>query len=99
MRSELAEQGRRGVRLELAEQGSTSGRGLMHGVASSTFEKCFLPLSSSVGGGFWSVMSRTFMGGNLAKGAWPCAISSSEIPNDQISAALSYLCRVGGGRS
>mmetsp|Transcript_35268 Transcript_35268/g.89243 ORF Transcript_35268/g.89243 Transcript_35268/m.89243 type:complete len:270 (-) Transcript_35268:976-1785(-) len=35
------------------------------------FEKCFLPLSSSVGGGFCSVMSSTFMGGNLAKGACP----------------------------
>jgi len=37
--------------------------------AQRTLEKCFLPLSSSVGGGFCSVMSSTFMGGNLAKGA------------------------------
>mmetsp|Transcript_30947 Transcript_30947/g.68539 ORF Transcript_30947/g.68539 Transcript_30947/m.68539 type:complete len:258 (+) Transcript_30947:2600-3373(+) len=61
--------------------------------------KCFLPLSSSVGGGFCRVISSTFMGGNLANGACPCAISSSVIPNDQMSAALSYpsVCSITSG--
>jgi hypothetical protein len=38
-----------------------------------------------------SVISRTFIGGNLAKGACPFASSSMVIPNDQMSAALLYL--------
>ncbi len=64
-----------------------------------TLEKCFLPLSSSVGGGFCSVMSSTFMGGNLANGACPCAISSSVMPKDQMSAELSYpdVCSITSG--
>ena len=67
-----------------------------------TLEKCFLPLSSRVGGGFCSVMSSTFMGGNLAKGAWPWAISRSEMPTDQMSAEKLYLRRThrsGGGQN
>lgn len=46
---------------------------------------------SSVGGGFWMVISSTFMGGRRANGAWPCASSSSVMPNDQMSARASYL--------
>ena len=36
----------------------------------------------TVGGGFCSVIINTFMGGYLAKGAWPCASSRSVIPRD-----------------
>lgn len=46
------------------------------------------------------VMSKTFIGGNLAKGAWPWAISRIVMPQDQMSADESYLDavhRVGGG--
>lgn len=38
-----------------------------------------------------SVISSTFMGGYLAKGAWPWAHSSIVIPKDQMSAAGPYL--------
>jgi hypothetical protein len=31
------------------------------------------------------------MGGNLAKGAWPLAISNMVMPTDQMSALLLYL--------
>ena len=59
-------------------------------------EKCLLPDSASnVGGGFWMVMSRTFIGGKRAKGAWPCAISRMLIPKDQMSARQLYLHRAG----
>lgn len=36
----------------------------------------------TVGGGFCSVIMRTFIGGYLANGAEPCASSSSVIPRD-----------------
>ena len=59
-----------------------------------TFEKCFFPLSDSrVGGGFWMVISSTFMGGSLANGACPCASSSMVMPKDQMSASELYLQR------
>ncbi len=49
--------------------------------------KCRCPLlSSRLGGGFCSVISSTFIGGNLAKGAWPLASSSIVMPRDQMSA-------------
>ena len=42
--------------------------------------------ASSCGGGFCRVMSRTFMGGYLAKGAWPWQSSNTVIPRLQMSA-------------
>lgn len=56
-----------------------------------TLEKCLLPLSSRVGAGFCSVISSTFIGGNLANGAWPWHISRRVIPKLQMSAEESYL--------
>ena len=54
-------------------------------------EKCFFESEdwSSVGGGLFSVIISTFMGGNFANGAWPCASSNRVMPNDQISALQS----------
>ena len=40
------------------------------------------------------VISSTFMGGYLAKGAWPCASSKIVMPKDQMSAKLLYLSSV-----
>lgn len=56
-----------------------------------TLEKCFFPSDSREGGGFWMVISRTFMGGYRANGAWPCASSRMVMPNDQMSARELYL--------
>ena len=58
-----------------------------------TFEKCFFESDSREGGGFWMVISSTFMGGYRAKGACPCASSRMVIPNDQMSAEELYLHR------
>ena len=58
----------------------------------NTLEKCLLPRSASkVGGGFWMVISSTFMGGYRAKGACPWAISRMVMPKDQMSARQLYL--------
>ena len=50
----------------------------------------------TVGGGFCSVIINTFMGGNLANGAWPCASSRSVIPRDlrvrSVSRSKAYAC-------
>ena len=59
--------------------------------AGLTFEKCFFESDSREGGGFWMVISSTFMGGYRAKGACPCASSRMVIPNDQMSAEELYL--------
>ena len=62
--------------------------------AGLAFEKCFFDESdaeSSVGGGFWMVISSTFIGGKRAKGACPCASSRMVMPNDQMSASELYL--------
>ena len=65
-------------------------------IISHTLEKCFLPESdSSVGGGFWIVISSTFIGGKRAKGACPCASSRIVIPNDHMSASELYLQATG----
>ena len=45
----------------------------------------------AVGGGFCSVIMRTFMGGYLANGALPCANSSSVMPSDLRIAAPRWL--------
>lgn len=64
--------------------------------AGLAFEKCFFDESdaeSSVGGGFWMVISSTFIGGKRAKGACPCASSRMVMPKDQMSASELYLHR------
>ena len=70
--------------------------------AGLAFEKCFFDESdaeSSVGGGFWMVISSTFIGGKRAKGACPCASSRMVMPNDQMSASELYLQRVFTGHA
>mmetsp|Transcript_11071 Transcript_11071/g.51287 ORF Transcript_11071/g.51287 Transcript_11071/m.51287 type:complete len:361 (+) Transcript_11071:682-1764(+) len=68
----------------------------------SALEKWW-PLSacsaSSCGGGFCRVISRTFIGGYLANGAWPWHSSSTVMPRLQISACQSYpaTCSITSG--
>mmetsp|Transcript_4385 Transcript_4385/g.16507 ORF Transcript_4385/g.16507 Transcript_4385/m.16507 type:complete len:347 (+) Transcript_4385:687-1727(+) len=68
----------------------------------SALEKWW-PLSacsaSSCGGGFCSVISRTFIGGYLANGAWPWHSSSTVMPSDHMSACQSYpfTCSITSG--
>ena len=59
----------------------------------TTTETTALALSSApvsiVGGSFWSVSIKTFMGGYLWYGAIPVTISIAVMPNDQMSALKS----------